>query len=121
MVECGGLENRFPGNRNGGSNPSPSAKKLKRINNVSTFQYILIGIAALVFFWAWKKGHLLRMAAYVGETKVELRKCNWPTKDELKGATVLVMMSVVAIGIGTGVVDFVAGSGLQGLMDLVRK
>ena len=25
MVEGGGLENRFPGNRNGGSNPSPSA------------------------------------------------------------------------------------------------
>jgi hypothetical protein len=28
VVECGGLENRFTGNRNGGSNPSPSALNL---------------------------------------------------------------------------------------------
>lgn len=87
---------------------------------MSTMQWVLIGLAAALFFWAWKKGHLLRLAAYVGETKVELRKCNWPTKDELKGATVLVMMSVAAIGVGTGVVDKVVSTALQGLMSIVK-
>jgi hypothetical protein len=30
VVECGGLENRFPGNRNQGSNPCSSASRLGR-------------------------------------------------------------------------------------------
>jgi len=83
---------------------------------VSTFQYILIGIAAVVFLWAWRKGHLLRMAAYVGETKVELRKCNWPSKDELKGSTVLVMMSVAAIGVFTFLVDTIVSTVIKYVM-----
>lgn len=83
---------------------------------MSNFQYILIGIAAVVFLWAWRKGHLLRMAAYVGETKVELRKCNWPSKDELKGSTVLVMMSVAAIGVFTFVVDQVVSTVIKYVM-----
>jgi hypothetical protein len=29
-VECGGLENRFSRNRNGGSNPSPSATTFRK-------------------------------------------------------------------------------------------
>ncbi len=83
---------------------------------MSTFQYILIGIAAVVFFWAWRKGKLLAMANYVGETKVELRKCNWPSKDELKGSTMLVMMSVVAIGIFTFVADNVVSTIIKFMM-----
>lgn len=34
MVEGGGLENRFPVFRNGGSNPSPSALILLKINQL---------------------------------------------------------------------------------------
>jgi preprotein translocase subunit SecE len=83
---------------------------------VTTFQYILAGIGAVVFLVAWRKGHLLRMAGYVGETKVELRKCNWPSKDELKGSTVLVMMSVAAIGIFTFIVDMIVSSLVKLLM-----
>jgi len=83
---------------------------------VTTFQYVLVGIAAVVFFILWRKGHLLRLAAYVGETKVELRKCNWPTRDELKGSTVLVMISVVAIGIFTFIVDLIVSSLIKALV-----
>ena len=83
---------------------------------METYQYVLAGIAAVVFFIMWRKGTLLRMAGYVGETKVELRKCNWPTKDELKGSTVLVMMSVVAIGIFTFIVDLIVSSVIKVLV-----
>lgn len=73
-------------------------------------------IAAVAFGIAWRKGHLLRVASYVGETKVELKKCNWPSNDELKASTVLVMVSVVAIGFFTFGADLVISSIVKVLM-----
>ena len=83
---------------------------------MSTTQIILLVIAAALFGYAWRKGHLLRMAAYVGETRVELKKCNWPGRDELKASTVLVMVSVVAIGFFTFGADMVISSIIKVLM-----
>jgi preprotein translocase subunit SecE len=83
---------------------------------VSTFQIILSVIAAIAFGFAWRKGHLLRMAAYVGETKVELKKCNWPGRDELKSSTVLVMTSVVLVGFFTFGADLLISSLIKVLM-----
>ncbi len=114
MVECGGLENRFSGNRNGGSNPSPSAR---RIFSVSTFQIILAAFAAGIFFYAWRKGQLLRLANYVSGTKVELRKCTWPTRDELRGSTVVVMVAIAMIGLYTVVVDVVVSFFVKALVN----
>ncbi len=51
-----------------------------------------------VFVFAWRKGYLLQMSNYVQETREELRKCSWPTWDELKGSTVLITISIVALG-----------------------
>ncbi len=53
----------------------------------------------------WRKGYLLRLTNYVQETREELRKCTWPTWDELKGSTVVVMISIVAAGRLHRVVD----------------
>jgi preprotein translocase subunit SecE len=36
-----------------------------------------------------------------------LRKCTWPTWDELKGSTVVVGISIVLLGAFTVMVDFV--------------
>ena len=68
---------------------------------------VLLGVAVAVFFWAWQKGHLLRLGAYVDETKVELRKCTWPTRDELKGSTVVVIVSTSLVAVFTVGVDFI--------------
>ena len=48
MVEGGGLENRFPVLRNGGSNPSPSATValLRGINNVGSRRVTMAGLKA---------------------------------------------------------------------------
>lgn len=70
------------------------------------WQYILLGVVVAVFFWAWQKGHLLRMGNYVDETKVELRKCTWPTREELKGSTVVVIISAALVAVFTVGVDF---------------
>jgi len=73
---------------------------------VQIWQYILLGVVVAVFFWAWQKGHLLRMGNYVDETKVELRKCTWPTREELKGSTVVVIISAALVAVFTVGVDF---------------
>lgn len=70
----------------------------------------------MAFGFAWRKGYLLKIAAYVGETKVELKKCNWPGREELKASTVLVMVSVVLIGFFTFGIDLVISSVIKVLM-----
>lgn len=73
---------------------------------MQVWQYILLGVVVAVFFWAWQQGHLLRLGSYVDETKVELRKCTWPTRDELKGSTVVVIVSTGIVAVFTVGVDF---------------
>lgn len=60
-----------------------------------------------IFAILWWQGQLKRFAAYIAETREELKKCTWPTWDELKGSTVLVMVSILLIGLFTVVVDYV--------------
>jgi preprotein translocase subunit SecE len=60
------------------------------------------------FAYLWRAGQLARLTAYVQQTKEELRKCTWPTFDELKGSTVVVAISILLLGGFTVAVDFVA-------------
>ena len=50
---------------------------------------------------------IARPGDYVVETREELRKCSWPSVDELKGSTVVVMISIALLGAFTVAVDFV--------------
>ena len=68
---------------------------------------IMFAIGAGLFFYLWKKGHLLRFADYVSETKIELKKCTWPTRDELKSSTLIVLLSTLMLGVFTVIVDWV--------------
>ena len=96
MVYRGGLENRFGRKPNGGSNPSLSAS-INFVNN-----WIHIGIWALVigavFGYLWWQGQIQRLAVYVQETREELKKCAWPSWDELKGSTALITIMVALLG-----------------------
>ncbi len=71
--------------------------------------YIVIIVWVVIvggaFAWLWRAGHLARFAAYVQQTREELRKCTWPTWDELKGSTVVVTISIVVLGAFTVGVD----------------
>lgn len=64
-------------------------------------------VLAGVFAFLWRKGHLKRLSEYVSETREELKKCTWPSKEELKGSTVVVMVSIGLIGVFTVLVDLV--------------
>jgi preprotein translocase SecE subunit len=68
---------------------------------------IWVGIIGVAFAILWRKGYLLRFADYVMETREELRKCSWPSLDELKGSTVVVMVTIALLGGFTVALDFV--------------
>ena len=110
MVYCDGLENRCAGNRTGGSNPSPSAiKRGMFLMNYLTL-IILFVVALVVFAILWRKGSFLQLSTFFRETQEELKKCTWPTWDELLGSTVLVMVAVGMIGGFTVLVDYTCSS-----------
>ena len=58
-----------------------------------------------LFVCCWRKGYLLQLTDYVRQTREELRKCTWPTWDELKGSTVVVTISIVLLGGFTVLID----------------
>ena len=66
---------------------------------------IWVVVVGALFAFLWWRGDLKRLATYVEQTREELRKCTWPTWDELKGSTVIVMISILILGLFTVVVD----------------
>jgi preprotein translocase subunit SecE len=79
---------------------------------MSDYLPMIIGIviAMVVFTIAWRKGAFLRLSSYWDETVEELKKCTWPTWDELTGSTVVVVVSVALLGGFTVIVDFMLAS-----------
>ena len=72
--------------------------------------YTKIGIwmaaIAILFGVLWATGNLVRLRNYVLETREELRKCTWPSTDELKGSTLVVAISILLLGTFTMIIDF---------------
>ncbi len=62
-------------------------------------------IVVVVFLYIWRKGHLLKITTYVQQTREELRKCTWPTWEELKGSTVVITISIIILGVYIVAVD----------------
>ena len=66
---------------------------------------VLAAAAGALFAWLWRGGYIVRFADYIRATKEELRKCSWPSWDELKGSTVVVAISIIILGGYTVLVD----------------
>jgi preprotein translocase subunit SecE len=54
---------------------------------------------------------------FLGEVKAELKKCTWPTRRELLGSTMVVVISVLILGVFVGLCDTV----LMGLLRTVLR
>jgi preprotein translocase subunit SecE len=74
---------------------------------VSNWTTILIWAAVVgaVFGYLWWQGQIRQLATYMQETREELKKCSWPSWTELKGSTVLIMISILLMGAFTEAVD----------------
>jgi preprotein translocase subunit SecE len=66
---------------------------------------IWVVVVGAIFAYLWWQGQVRQLAAYVQETREELKKCSWPTWVELKGSTALIMISIALMGAFTEVVD----------------
>ncbi len=66
---------------------------------------IWVVVIGAIFAYLWWQGQVRQLAAYVQETREELKKCSWPTWVELKGSTALIMISIALLGAFTEVVD----------------
>ena len=84
------------------------------MNNLTKL-LIWAAVVGVAFAFLWWKGYLLRLSTYVQQTREELRKCTWPTWDELKGSTVVVTISIGLLGGFTMAVDFILGILVQWL------
>jgi preprotein translocase subunit SecE len=74
---------------------------------------VVLVIAMTAFTLLWRQGAFLRMSDYFRQTQEELKKCSWPTWDELTGSTVVVMVSVALLGGFTVGVDFLVANVLR--------
>jgi len=70
---------------------------------------LLVWVAVIggIFGLLWKLGYLARLAGFVRDTKEELHRCSWPTKQELWRSTMMVLFTVAMLGAFLMVVDFV--------------
>ncbi|MCI0538764.1 MAG: preprotein translocase subunit SecE [Verrucomicrobiales bacterium] len=68
---------------------------------------IWVVVIGATFAVLWRKGYLLRLSNYVVETREELKKCTWPSIEELKGSTVVIFVSIALVGLFTVGIDFV--------------
>jgi preprotein translocase subunit SecE len=66
---------------------------------------IWVVVVAVIFGVLWWQGQLKRFSVYWQQTMEELKKCTWPTWDELKGSTLIVSISILMLGLLTFVVD----------------
>ena len=57
------------------------------------------------------------LKTFLGEVKIELKKCTWPTRQELLGSTMVVVISVLILGVFVGLSDTV----LMGLLRSVLR
>jgi len=59
---------------------------------------IWAGVVLAAFIIAWRGGYIAKLSAYIQATRDELKKCAWPTWEELKGSTLVVAISIALLG-----------------------
>ena len=77
---------------------------------------LVLVVAMVLFVLALRAGYFLKISAYWAEMMEEMRKCTWPTWDELMGSTVLTTVSVAIIGGFTVSVDYICSSIIKALV-----
>jgi preprotein translocase subunit SecE len=57
-----------------------------------------------------------RFKSFLGEVKVEATKVNWPSRDELRESTTVVLVAVFIISVFIYIVDIVISKGVQAVL-----
>jgi preprotein translocase subunit SecE len=81
------------------------ARQAGKIVNDWTKILFWTAVVGVVFGYLWWQGQIRRLADYVVETREELKKCSWPSWQELKGSTALIGITIVLLGAYVSVLD----------------
>ena len=54
----------------------------------------------------------VRSTQFYGDVRNEVKKVSWPSRDEVVGTTVVVIVAVFFFGLYLGLVDYILGLGL---------
>ena len=63
-----------------------------------------------------KQGFFKRIINFCGEVKQEVRKVNWPSRDDLYGGTIVIISVLIIVCIGLGGLDWIFGLGIETLL-----
>jgi preprotein translocase subunit SecE len=77
---------------------------------------IWVAVVGGLFAYMWRMGHLTRLSNYTVETREELKKCTWPSMNELKGSTVVVFVATALMAMFTVGVDVVVSAVIRRLL-----
>ena len=61
---------------------------------------------------------LARFSTYLRETSLEMKRVSWPSMNELKESTIVVLVTVVVITVMLFIVDKILDLGMQQLIKL---
>jgi preprotein translocase subunit SecE len=54
-----------------------------------------------------------KVKTFALDVQMEMKKVTWPTREELRGSTVVVIVTVIIVSIFIGVVDRILSFGLE--------
>jgi len=79
---------------------------------VSWVQYVLVGLVlatmvALVLYRARVQAGARDLVGFLGEVKGEVLKITWPTRDELRKATMVILVFVIVVAVIIGAMDLI--------------
>ena len=83
---------------------------------------LLVIVAALVGLAAWvvKSGRWARWMEFVGETRTELKKVSFPTRDEVVGTTIVVIVTSFIFAVYLFLADELIVWGYKGIVGVFR-
>jgi preprotein translocase subunit SecE len=72
-----------------------------------TWIITLVVVAALagLVFWLIRGGHWPKFVTFLGEVRTEMRKVSFPTRDEVVGTTIVVIVTSVIFAIYLWIAD----------------
>ena len=78
----------------------------------------LVVVAALagLVFWLIRGGHWAKFVTFLSEVRTEMRKVSFPTRDEVVGTTIVVIVTSVIFAVYLWIADLLIQQGYVGLI-----
>ena len=83
-----------------------------------TVLVVVVALAGLVF-WLLRGGHWAKFVTFLGEVRTEMRKVSFPTRDEVVGTTIVVIVTSVIFAVYLWIADLLIQQGYVSLIKVL--